>query len=196
MTLDLRGIGGSTTTEANFDAKTLATDVHRVAAQLGLKQPYIVGHDIGGQVAYAYALQYGRDTRGAIISETALLGMKGTDALDASPALWHVRFMQVPGVSEKLIAGRHEVFLGSFLDYGNFSQDERNLSLAAYERDDQMGAVLGIYRAFPNNAQFNSSHRTSTDIPIVFVTGDKSPFEQIRNATVEGMKAAGFSRAR
>jgi hypothetical protein len=104
--------------------------------------------------------------------------------------------MQVPGLSEKLIAGRHDIFLGYFLDFGKFSPEERRRSLAAYAHDSQMAAALGIYRAFPDNAAFNASHRTSVDVPMIYVTGDKSPFSQISRVTIDGMRAAGFQNAR
>jgi alpha-beta hydrolase superfamily lysophospholipase len=56
IAIDLRGVGGSTSTLNGYDAANMAEDVHQLAAALKLERVYIVGHDIGGQVAYALSL--------------------------------------------------------------------------------------------------------------------------------------------
>src|SRR6266436_6442050 len=55
---DLRGFGQSSKPESGYDKKTMAQDVHGLAASLGFKRESIVGHDIGLMVAYAYAAKY------------------------------------------------------------------------------------------------------------------------------------------
>jgi alpha-beta hydrolase superfamily lysophospholipase len=53
IAVDLRGIGGSTATAGGYDAANMAEDVDQLVTSLKLSRVYIVGHDIGGQVAYA-----------------------------------------------------------------------------------------------------------------------------------------------
>ena len=55
---DLRGFGESAKPEGGYDKKTMAQDVHALAASLGHRRIGVVGHDIGLMVAYAYAAQY------------------------------------------------------------------------------------------------------------------------------------------
>jgi pimeloyl-ACP methyl ester carboxylesterase len=64
---DLRGIGSSRATATGYDKVTLAEDIHELVTQLGLKHVYVVGHDIGGMVAYAYARVHPADLSGAAI---------------------------------------------------------------------------------------------------------------------------------
>jgi pimeloyl-ACP methyl ester carboxylesterase len=52
---DLRGFGLSSKPAAGYDKKTMAQDVHALAAGLGFQRVQVVGHDIGLMVAYAYA---------------------------------------------------------------------------------------------------------------------------------------------
>ena len=52
---DLRGFGASDKPESGYDKKTMAADIHALAATLGLRNVGIAGHDIGLMVAYAYA---------------------------------------------------------------------------------------------------------------------------------------------
>jgi pimeloyl-ACP methyl ester carboxylesterase len=52
---DLRGFGQSSKPPQGYDKKSMARDIHALAASLGLKRVRICGHDIGLMVAYAYA---------------------------------------------------------------------------------------------------------------------------------------------
>jgi hypothetical protein len=52
MALDLRGIGQSSIASGGYDADTLAKDVYELAKAQKLDHIYVVGHDLGGQVAY------------------------------------------------------------------------------------------------------------------------------------------------
>ena len=65
IAVDLRGIGGSTATPAGYDAPNMAMDVHQLVLALKLRSPYVVGHDIGGMVAYAFVRRFPEATRGA-----------------------------------------------------------------------------------------------------------------------------------
>ena len=64
IAVDLPGIGKSKAMRADYAAETLATDMHELAGQLALKDLYLVGHDMGGMIAYAYARLYPTETRG------------------------------------------------------------------------------------------------------------------------------------
>src|SRR5919198_3535058 len=49
---DLRGLGDSSKPPTGYDGKTVAEDIHQLVTQLGFKTIFLVGHDIGTQVAY------------------------------------------------------------------------------------------------------------------------------------------------
>jgi surfactin synthase thioesterase subunit len=53
ISVDLRGVAGSTAREGGFDAQNLAEDLYQLLLSLQLKDAYVVGHDLGGMVAYA-----------------------------------------------------------------------------------------------------------------------------------------------
>jgi pimeloyl-ACP methyl ester carboxylesterase len=75
VAVDLRGIGGSKSTEGGYDAATMAEDVHQLAQTLGLDRAYIVGHDFGGWVAYALARLHPGTVRGAMILDVPIPGI-------------------------------------------------------------------------------------------------------------------------
>jgi pimeloyl-ACP methyl ester carboxylesterase len=105
LAVDLRGVGGSAETPDGYDANSMAEDVYQLLAALKLERVYVVGHDIGGMVAYAFARLHPEATRGAMILDVPLPGIDGWEEIQGHPAMWHVRFMQVPDLAEKLVAG-------------------------------------------------------------------------------------------
>ena len=61
---DLRGVSGSTSTQGSYDAANMAEDVYQLVLTLKLERLYIVGHDIGGMVAYTFLRRYPQSIRG------------------------------------------------------------------------------------------------------------------------------------
>jgi pimeloyl-ACP methyl ester carboxylesterase len=117
VAVDLRGVGGSAPTAAGYDAANMAEDIHQLTQHLKLDRAYVVGHDIGGMVAYAFARIYPRAVRGVMIVETPLPGFAQSD--DINSRLWHVGFQQMSSLPEKLIAGRQAIyFREAFFDTG------------------------------------------------------------------------------
>src|SRR5579864_3165677 len=55
---DLRGIGRSSKPAGGYDKKTQAVDIRAVVTSLGYDKTFVVAHDIGNTVAYAYAAIY------------------------------------------------------------------------------------------------------------------------------------------
>ncbi|MBV9921298.1 MAG: alpha/beta fold hydrolase [Pseudonocardia sp.] len=53
VAVDLPGVGGSGAPDAGHDAPTMAIDVAELVDGLGVGPVHVVGHDVGGWVAYA-----------------------------------------------------------------------------------------------------------------------------------------------
>jgi pimeloyl-ACP methyl ester carboxylesterase len=194
IALDLRGVGGSSTTASGYDAATMAEDVHQLASALKLERPYVVGHDLGGQVAYAFARRYPHATRGAMVLDTPLPGIAGWDEIEGHPSLWHAHFMQVPGLPEKLIAGRQADYFGYFFSFGKFTPDEMEHYVKAYARPTQLRAAFEMYRALPANATFNAAQRGPCDVPLFLGAGERSPFAKLLPTMADGLRANGCTQ--
>jgi pimeloyl-ACP methyl ester carboxylesterase len=160
-------------------------------AALKLDRVYIVGHDIGGQVAYAFVRRYPEATRGAMILDTAIPGIAGWDEIQGHPAMWHVRFMQVPGLAEKLVVGRQADYFGYFFQFGKFTPSDEAHYVKAYATLAQLHAIFEMYRAFPANAQFNATERGPNGVPLLLAAGDGSPFAQLVPKIAEGLRSNG-----
>jgi pimeloyl-ACP methyl ester carboxylesterase len=193
VAVDLRGIGGSSATEGGYDAANLATDIKQLADQLKLDRPYLVGHDLGGQVAFAFIQQYKQAARGAMILDSPLPGIAGWNESLNGPAVWHVGFMQAPGLAEQLVERRQSAFLGYFFQFAKFTPAEREHYLAAYGTSAQLKAAFGMYRAFPENVEAAAARRGPNPTPVILATGEKSPFANLVPGMAADLESQGFA---
>jgi pimeloyl-ACP methyl ester carboxylesterase len=194
VAVDLRGIGGSKATLSGYDAANMAEDVDQLASVLKLQHVYIVGHDVGGQVAYALVRRHPQHLRGAMILDAPIPGVAGWDESMSGPALWHVGFMQVPGLAEKLVDGRQDAYLGYFFGFSKFTPAQQAHYVKAYGTRAQLHAMFEMYRAFPANVKVNAQQRAPNDVPLFLATGAKSPFAAMVPKMAADLRAKGFSR--
>ena len=176
VAVDLRGIGGSTPTESGYDAATMAEDVHQLARTLELERPYVVGHDVGGRVAYAIARLHPDAVRGAMILSTPIAGVDPWDRFKVDPKVWHFGFHGVPGLAEKILSGREAIYIGHFMrgaavDPKSISDEDISRYARAYSAPGRMAAAMGTYRAFDKEEKFGKERRGPLAVPITLVAG-------------------------
>ena len=193
IAVDLRGIGGSKANAGGYDAATMAEDIDGLASALKLQRVYVVGHDIGGQVTYALVRAHPQDLRGAMILDSTLPGVAGWDQSMSSSAVWHVGFMQVPGLAEKMVDDRPAAYLSYFFGFSKFTPAEEAHYLKAYSTPAQLHAVFEMYRAFPANGKVNAAQHEPNSVPLFLATGDKSPFAAMVPTMAAGLRANGFT---
>ena len=191
IAIDMRGIGGSSTTPDGYESANLAEDVRQLTQQLKLEQAYVVGHDIGGMVAYAFARLYPDAVRGVMILDVPLPGFKSWDESLPCPISWHIEFHQQPGLAETLVAGRQEEYFRFVLDRKYFSDAEVAHYAASYGKPESLRAGFELYRAFPTNGNFFAAQRSVIDIPIVWAAGENSEFGKIGASVAEDLRTHG-----
>jgi pimeloyl-ACP methyl ester carboxylesterase len=72
---DLRGIGRSSKPTGGYDKKTQAQDVRAVVTALGYDRTFVVAHDIGNMVAYAYAAIYPERVERLVVMDAPIPGI-------------------------------------------------------------------------------------------------------------------------
>lgn len=189
VAVDLRGMGGSSVATSGFDAPNLAEDIRQLTEKLGLDRPYVVGHDIGGMVAYAFARLNPATTRGAMILDVPLPGIDPWD--ESTAGLWHIRFHQTPNLPEELIDNSLSTYFRFNFDPEHFSDAEVARYQEAYADPRKLHAGLELYRAFPANGEFNAARTERLDVPLVWASGARGPFATIGPAVVEALRAKG-----
>jgi pimeloyl-ACP methyl ester carboxylesterase len=190
VAVDLPGLGASEPSTNGYEATNLAAYVHGLSEALSLERPYLVGHDLGGVVAYAYVRQFEHDLRGAMIFDVPMPGLAGWE--ESTDDLWHLGFLQTPGLAEELLAGRQEAYLDLDLATKAFTPEERDYYLAAY-REPQLHAGFEIYRAFPRDGEWNAGQSAPNALPVVIAAGERS-FGPFLSAFVEGYRAKGMTQ--
>jgi len=113
---DLPGFGDTSKPEDGFDKKTIARRLREFVAALGLSRVAVVGHDLGGHVAYAYAAQWPEEVTHLVFVESSLPAFGQEEAMDVSKGgSWHFGFNMAGDISEQLIRGRELLFIDHFI---------------------------------------------------------------------------------
>jgi pimeloyl-ACP methyl ester carboxylesterase len=191
IAVDLPGIGKSAPSKNGYEAASLAAALHAMVTELKLDRAYLVGHDLGGIVSYAYVRQFPQSLRGAMILDVPMPGIAGWD--EAVAGAWHIGFIQVPGLAEKLVTGRQEAFLGWAIDVAKFSKEQRAYYFQDYGAS-QLHAAFEIYRGFPADAKWNAAQSGRNSVPLTVVVGDDSFFAAYLPKFVEGYRARGMTQ--
>ncbi|HKO87130.1 MAG TPA: alpha/beta hydrolase [Burkholderiales bacterium] len=179
---DLRGFGQSAKPEAGYDKKTMAQDIHALAASLGIKHAGIVGHDIGLMVAYAYASQYPSETDRIVLMDAFLPGVGDWTKVWLLRDLWHFHFYGKTPLA--LVQGRERTYFEHFWnDFAanpaqSVSEKDRRLYAAAYAKPGGMRAGFEVFRAFEQDAKdFANFANVKLQMPMLVLAGEKASGE-------------------
>ncbi|MEM5369132.1 alpha/beta hydrolase [Paraburkholderia azotifigens] len=178
---DLRGLGDTSKPATGYEKANIADDIRMLVAKLNL-DPHInlVGHDMGGMVAYAYAAQHPDEVRTLAILDVPLPGIEPWDQLIQTPRTWHFRFYSVQDVPEMLIAGRELEYLKWFhnseaVNTRAFSNEAEETYAREYAMPGALRAGFEYYRAFPEDAKANREFaKTKLTMPVLGIGGSGS----------------------
>ena len=174
---DLRGAGESQRPATGYDKKTMAADIHALVGSLGFDRVYLVGHDIGAAVAYAYAAQWPSEVARLAMIEMLLpgFGLEALWAIRKPGEFAHMPFFMTPDLPEWLIAGREAAFLEWFIrnmvaDQAAFGPDDIAAYADAYARPGALRAGFDTYRAFWQDAEDNKDFaRRKLAMPVLAI---------------------------
>ena len=179
---DLRGFGDSSKPDGGYDKKTMAQDIHALAAALGFKRVRIVGHDIGLMVAYAYAAQFPDEVDRIALMDAFLPGVGEWTNVWLLGDKWHFHFYGKTPLA--LVAGRERIYFEHF--WNDFAADpahsvseaDRQFYAAAYAQPGAMRAGFEVFHAFPQDAEdFVRFSKTKLKMPMLVLTGEKASGE-------------------
>jgi pimeloyl-ACP methyl ester carboxylesterase len=194
---DLRGFGSSSKPESGYDKKTMAQDIHALAASLGHSRIAIAGHDIGLMVAYAHAAQFPREVTRIALMDAFLPGIGDWKTVWLLRDLWHFHFYGKTPLA--LVEGRERIYFEHFWnDFAanpnhSVSEADRQLYAASYAQPGAMRAGFEVFRAFEQDAvDFAAFSKTKLKMPMLVLTGEKASGEfLIRQARLVADKVEG-----
>ena len=178
---DLPGIGASETPPPANDKRTLAKYVRGVIEELGLRNVTLVGQDVGGQIVYAYLHAYPGELRRAVIMNVAVPGVEPWSEVKHNPSIWHFAFHAIPGLPEKLVAGREAAYFDYFYDRisaepGGVDRRARETYVRAYSRPEALRTGFEWYRAFPQDEKDNLGAKgRPVRTPVLYLRGENDP---------------------
>lgn len=173
---DLRGLGDSSRPLTGYDGRTVAEDIYQLVRQLGYERIFLVGHDVGGWMAYAYAAAHRDQVRRLAIVDVPLPGIGLEQLMDtARGGSWHFGFHMVPDLPEALVAGRERTYIAWFAR--NYSVVPNAITEAdideyvrSYSKPGAMRAAFSYYRALPEDVRQNrESAKQKLQMPVLAV---------------------------
>ncbi|KAI9822701.1 MAG: hypothetical protein M1827_000420 [Pycnora praestabilis] len=159
---DYRGAGQSSHPAQGFTKSVMARDMMQlVTDRLGIKDKiHVVGHDIGGMIAHAYASRYPDHVASVLWGECPLPGTRAYEENKVTLKLFHFVFHSVLDLPEALVAGREGIYLKHFFDKlalntaAITTKDLEHYTLM-YEQPGAMRCAFNVYRAFEEDAGEN-----------------------------------------
>jgi len=186
---DLRGLGDSERKGdvAAYEKHNLAADILALLDALGVEQCGLVGHDWGGAVAqHVAAMAPERVRRLGLMNiflfnnPTGLRKAEAAHAAQSHRAYWYQVFMQIPGLSEALIAGKEREWLATFLRGKDKDWRFPEAALAEYARayavPGTATAGANYYRAMRGDAaHWKALRRHRYPMPSLLLYGRHDP---------------------
>jgi len=180
---DLRGFGDTSRPLGGYDKKTVAHDVHELVRHLDLGPVHIVGHDVGGAVAYPFAALWPEETTSLTFVESSLPAFGQEELMDvARGGSWHFGFNMSGDIAEELVRGRERLLIDYWMRRSTVGVVDPTAvetdALDQYERSLRqpggLRSTFAHYRALPQDRVDNRElGRVKLGLPVLAVEGER-----------------------
>ena len=177
---DLRGAGQSDKPSAvsAYRQPRFVDDVLAIAAAFGRHRFAVVGHDVGGGVAWLAAMLHPElVTHLGILNSVHPVGFaRQMRRLSQIRRSWYIFAFQVPFVPE-IVAGRHRLaLLRAALTADGLPPETVDELLSAVEAPGALSAMINWYRAFVRDAILQRGTARPVSAPSLVVWGDRERY--------------------
>ena len=195
VAMDLRGVGGSDRTPRGYDPGNLALDVTGVIRSLGEPDAALVGHDLGGYLAWTAAAMRPKLVRRLAVSSmphprrwrSAML----TDVRQSARSS-HIWGFQQPWLPERRLVADDAELVGELIRAWSGPVPPQGAALKTYQRAMLIPSTahcsIEPYRwlvrsmARPDGVQFYRRMRRPVRVPTLHVHGSLDPASRPRSA--------------
>ncbi|WP_405970467.1 alpha/beta hydrolase [Streptomyces sp. NBC_00988] len=187
IAVDIRGMGGSAKPESGYSKKTMARDILELVRLLGFERINIAGEDIGGMVAYSFAMNHPEHVSKLALWETSHpnkrlyeFSMMPQSSADYYP--WWISLNFVDDLPERLLAGRFRTLLDWMIDHHTrdpsvIDERSREIYACAYEQPGAVRAGNGWYQSWPQDITDREQYRRFEG-PVLVMGGRNFTFIQ------------------
>lgn len=159
---DYRGHGYSSKPPNGYTKAIIAQDLHKLVTEhLGIKEKiHVVGHDIGGMIAHAYAAQFPAHVASICWGECPLPGTRLYEDVKHTSLVWHFNFQAQTDMAVALTTGKERMYLKHFFDrlatnQAAFTEKDLDFYTAQYAQAGALRAAFTTYRMFEEDARQN-----------------------------------------
>ena len=184
---DYRGAGESSKPMDGFTKASMAADFISLLDHLQIiERVHVVGHDMGGIVAFVLASRWPERIASVCVSECLL---PGTDTfnqrLSQSPTeYFHFAFHSVYNLPEALIQGRERLYIDYFINkmcyrIGAFGPEHIQRYTNAYCQPGALRCALDLYRSLEKDAEDTRSwleDNGKCQVPCMMMCGEFSSY--------------------
>lgn len=178
---DLRGLGHSSHADGGYGKDNQAEDMRQLLGQLGVAGPVrLVGHDIGGMVAFSYARLHPDQVQRLALIELAVPGFGLEQAMNpAGGGSFHFGLFMAREVPELLFQGNERAFFQWWFPRlsaapGVFTPEEIDAVTASYRGQAALRSGFDHYRTLIEDGRTNRAWADAggtLDMPLLAVGG-------------------------
>jgi pimeloyl-ACP methyl ester carboxylesterase len=178
---DLRGYNDTDKPRRGYAVSTLLRDIVGLIKGLGEEKAIIVGHDWGGVLAWAFALNYPQMTERLIVLNAPHPAAFARDlrTLQQLRKSWYAFAFQIPWLPEFLLGRKHAALIGKMIyaaavQKTAFPSEVLAIYQDAMSKPGALRASINYYRAtFRNPLSIGGGSETIVNAPTLLIWGDQ-----------------------
>ncbi|KAI1308314.1 soluble epoxide hydrolase [Xylaria venustula] len=184
---DYRGVGASSKPSSGFTKTVMAEDLVRLLDVVhgpDCEPVHVVGHDIGGMIAWALASRHPDRVASLVWGECPLPGTTAyiEDRTTNAVKQFHFIFHSEPDLAVALVSGRERIYVNHFFQklayrLGTFEDKDIDHYAQQYAQPGALRFAFEMYRAFEDDARENKewiAENGKLSIPTMNMMGKES----------------------
>ena len=190
LAVDPPGLGDSAPSSVGYDTGAISTLLYEALQGNDADPIHLVGHDVGGWIAYAWAAQFPKSLKSLTLLDTAIPGLAKPLTFplphEVNVKLWQFSFNTLPDLPEVLTGGRERELFDWLFDKKSaypehITPEKRSRYVECYKRPGGMTQGFAYYRAVAVSAQQNQTlSKQRLPMPTLALGGDRATGENLR----------------
>ena len=190
--LDDPSLGDSKSAADGYDTANIAQILATAVKSVTSERIHLVGHDVGGWIAYAWAALFPEHLHSLTLLDTAVPGTGTPPSYplppDVNVKMWQFCFNTLPELPELLTAGRERelfdwLFKHKAEQLDRIPQTNRDRYVEAYTRPGAMSRGFAYYRAVAESARQNKEFsKTKLTMPVLALGGRSATGDRLKSS--------------